>query len=169
MWSPDKVKAGRNEKWIFSRQGGGMDVPLLVFTDLRVVDENLNILHGSLWGQMNIDPDCMSNLARLLVQSVVTGCTAMINRRLLELSLRMPEQASMHDRWIGLIVSGMGKYSFVRAPTVLYRISTWQKCHWQTGTAPQTRSLLQRFLHPRIAQKHFLFNGRTVRNRQLLF
>jgi len=153
VWSPDKVSRTKQEMDILASRWG-IDVPLLVFTDLRVVDENLNILHGSLWAKMNIDPGCMANFARLLVQSVVTGCTAMINRRLLELSLRMPEQASMHDRWIGLLVSGMGKYSFVKTPTVLYRQHGRNVIG--TGTAPQARSLLERFLHPRMAQKHFI-------------
>jgi hypothetical protein len=57
----------------------------------------------------------------LLGQSVVTGCTMMLNRRLLELSLQMPDEAPMHDRWIGLVASAMGKTSAVRTQTVLYR------------------------------------------------
>jgi glycosyltransferase involved in cell wall biosynthesis len=99
----------------------GTDLPLLVFTDLQVVDSQLRNLHESFWTHEKIEPDRMDHLALLLGQSVVTGCTMMLNRRLLELSLQMPDEAPMHDRWIGLVASAMGKTSAVRTQTVLYR------------------------------------------------
>ena len=120
VWLPDKVSRTKQamdqleSRW-------GTKVPLLVFTDLQVVDEQLNMLYQSFWTYMNIDPDRMDRLPELMVQSVVTGCTAMLNRPLLELSLRMPAGAFMHDRWIGLLASFLGKSSMVRAQTVLYR------------------------------------------------
>jgi glycosyltransferase involved in cell wall biosynthesis len=120
VWLRDKVSRstqameGLEGKW-------GTNMPLLVFTDLRVVDEKLDVIHNSFWEHMAINPDRIDSLAKLLVQSVVTGCTAMINRPLLELSLRMPKEASMHDRWIALLTSVFGKFSALKAQTVLYR------------------------------------------------
>jgi glycosyltransferase involved in cell wall biosynthesis len=99
----------------------GTDIPFLVFTDLQVVDDQLRNLHESFWTHEKIEPDRTNHLALLLGQSVVTGCTVMLNRRLLELSLQMPDEASMHDRWIGLVASAMGKTSAIRTQTVLYR------------------------------------------------
>jgi hypothetical protein len=132
----------------------GKSAPLLVFTDLRVVDDKLKLINESFWAHMGIDPDCIDRFSEMLVQSVVTGCTTMLNRRLLELALRMPEEASMHDRWIGLLVSGMGKYSFVRTPTVLYR--QHDRNVLGTGAKPQTRSLLQRFSRSEVANRHLI-------------
>ena len=45
----------------------------------------------------------------------------MLNRPLLELAKRMPDEASMHDRWIGLLAATMGKSMAVKTQTVLYR------------------------------------------------
>lgn len=163
VWLPDKVSRTKQAMdQLESRWGTA--VPLLVFTDLHVVDDQLTILHQSFWAHMNIDPDRMDRLAALMVQSVVTGCTAMLNRPLLELSLRMPDEAFMHDRWIGLVASSMGKSSGVRVPTVLYR----QHEHNVLGTgrdaagtaaAKPTRSLLERMRRPRISEGQlFLWN-----------
>jgi hypothetical protein len=70
---------------------------------------------------MKIHPEHIDQFAKLMVQSVVTGCTVMINRPMLELALRMPEAASMHDRWLGLLASALGKSAHLKAQTVLYR------------------------------------------------
>jgi hypothetical protein len=120
VWLPDKVSRTKKAMDQLESQWG-THLPLLVFTDLHVVDEQLKMLYGSFWEFMRIDPERIDRLAKLMVQSVVTGCTAMLNRPLLELSLRMPEEASMHDRWIGLLASAMGKSSILKAQTVLYR------------------------------------------------
>jgi hypothetical protein len=155
VWLPAKVT--RTKQAMDQLQSRwGAKIPLLVFTDMHVVDENLTILHESFWSRMNINPDRMRSLAKLLVQSLVTGCTAMLNRPLLELSLRMPDEAFMHDRWIGLLAAFMGKSSEVRIPTVLYR----QHEHNVLGTGrdaagmaagKETRSLLERGRRPRIS------------------
>jgi hypothetical protein len=156
VWLPDKVSRTKQamdqleSRW-------GTKVPLLVFTDLHVVDDKLTVLQQSFWAHMSIKPDRMDRPAALMVQSVVTGCTAMLNRPLLALSLRMPDEAFMHDRWIGLLASFMGKSSGVEIPTVLYR----QHEHNVLGTgrdlatnaeAKPTRSLLERMLRPRISE-----------------
>lgn len=120
VWLPDKVsKTMRSMNQLLSRWGDS--TPLLVFTDLHVVDSQLRMIHESFWKHERIDPGCIDRLTRLLGQNVVTGCTAMLNRRLLDISLEMPEGAHMHDRWIGLLASAMGKAGIVRSQTVLYR------------------------------------------------
>jgi len=99
----------------------GAAVPLLVFTDLRVVDDQLKTLHESFWTQAGIDPSRLRKLATVLVQNPVTGCTTLINRPLLNLALHMPEEATMHDAWIGLLASACGSFEALRERTVLYR------------------------------------------------
>jgi glycosyltransferase involved in cell wall biosynthesis len=156
VWLPDKVSRTKQAMDQLETRWG-TKVPLLVFTDLHVVDDKLTILHQSFWAYMDIDPSRMDRLPALMVQSVVTGCTAMLNRPLLGLSLRMPEEAFMHDRWIGLLAAFMGKSSGVGIPTVLYR----QHEHNVLGTGRDlagsaegkpTRWLLERMLRPRISE-----------------
>jgi glycosyltransferase involved in cell wall biosynthesis len=124
VWLPDKVSTSRKameqleSKW---EPGSGTGLPLLVFTDLRVVDDQLRTLHASFWAHEIIKPERIHLFAAVLAQNVVTGCTMMMNRPLLELALRMPEEAFMHDQWIALLACVMGKASVVKAQTVLYR------------------------------------------------
>lgn len=120
IWLPDKVsRTKRAMDELESRWGA--DAPLLVFTDAHVVDDQLRTLHESFWAREKIEPDRIHHLALLLGRSVVTGCTMLLNRRLLELSFAMPSEASMHDRWIGLLACTIGKACAVRAQTLLYR------------------------------------------------
>jgi hypothetical protein len=120
VWLQDKVRRTMQamdkleSRW-------GRDLPLLVFTDLRVVDDQLQSLHPSFWAHAQIEPARINRLQSLLRQNVVTGCTAMLNRRLVELALRMPRQATMHDHWIALLACTMGRSSILNAQTVLYR------------------------------------------------
>ena len=99
----------------------GKKLPLLAFTDLRVVNEHLETIVESYWKLHRINPRQVNHFARLLGQNVVTGCTAMLNRRLLELLLRIPDEADMHDSWAALVASAFGAAEPVPAQTVLYR------------------------------------------------
>jgi glycosyltransferase involved in cell wall biosynthesis len=120
VWLPDKLSRTMQAMDRLESMWG-RHTPLLVFTDLTVVDEVLTPMYESFWARMGIDPTLIDRLSELLVQSVVTGCTTLLNRPLLQLALRMPAEARMHDRWIALLGSTMGKSGIVGARTVLYR------------------------------------------------
>jgi len=94
--------------------------PLLVHTDLTVVDENMNVLGESFWKYANIDPT-QDSVNALILQNVVTGCTLMINKSLLSLSKPIPKEVIMHDWWIALVASLFGEIGIVETPTLLYR------------------------------------------------
>ncbi len=96
------------------------DKPLLVHTDLTVVDENLKLLHNSYWKYQNIDVT-KDNFQRLLVENVITGCTIMINKNLATLSSPIPKDIIMHDWWLGLVASYFGKIAYIDEPTMKYR------------------------------------------------
>lgn len=121
VWFPNKVSRTKQMMDEMERKWEP-HLPLLVFTDLRVVDQNLETVHRSFWGYMGIDPEWVNNLERLLPHPTVTGCTTLINRPMVELASRMPLEAALHDRWIGFLASGMGKAAFLREQTVLYRL-----------------------------------------------
>jgi glycosyltransferase involved in cell wall biosynthesis len=120
VWLPGKVSLARQAMdRLESKMGAAL--PLLVFTDLRVVDAQLQTLQQSFWKYEQLDPHRVDRFAALLSQNVVTGCTMMLNRPLIELALRMPPEAVMHDQWIALLASAMGKAAGIDAQTVLYR------------------------------------------------
>ena len=120
VWLPDKIS--RSMRALHDLEARyGADVPLLVFSDLRVVDEELHSLHESYWANEVICADDIHRLPRILQQNVVTGCTATLNRALVNLALRMAPEAPMHDYWVALIASTMGHAAPLKEATVLYR------------------------------------------------
>ena len=120
VWLPDKVKKTLAAMQDLELQYGAGQ-PLLVHTDLKVVDGKLNVLADSMFFQQNLDAGRKS-LGELLVQNNITGCTMMVNRPLLALlSSTIPPDMIMHDWWCGLIAAAFGAIGFVNEPTILYR------------------------------------------------
>lgn len=100
----------------------GKECPLLVHTDLQVVDDSLRPIASSLWRFQHSDPDgggCALN--RLLIQNCVTGCSVMINRALADLTKPIPVETMMHDWWLALTAAAFGRIGIVSEPTILYR------------------------------------------------
>jgi hypothetical protein len=60
-------------------------------------------------------------LTQLLTENVVTGCTALMNRAMVEAMLPLPEAAQMHDHWAALIARSAGAMHGVAEATMLYR------------------------------------------------
>jgi len=97
------------------------NMPVLIHTDLTVVDENENVLAESFWKLSKLNQKLLSNFNYLGVCNGVTGCTVMINKAAKEISLPFPENISMHDSWIALCVCRKGKIAYIESPTILYR------------------------------------------------
>lgn len=120
VWLPTKIEESlalmqKNEA-IYGKR-----MPLLVHTDLIVVDKQLRTLNNSFWNLSKINPRTAHSLNRLLVQNVITGCTMLINRPLLQLAGLIPQEAIMHDWWIGLVASAFGRIDFLTKSLILYR------------------------------------------------
>lgn len=119
VWNTDKIE--RSLKCLQELEGKhGRDVPILVHTDLVMVDQELQIISDSFFGFRNLDSQS-SQLEQLLIQNIVTGCTVVVNRALLLKALPLPLGATMHDSWLALVATAFGKIGFVDCPTMLYR------------------------------------------------
>ncbi|OHB69183.1 MAG: hypothetical protein A2V70_02080, partial [Planctomycetes bacterium RBG_13_63_9] len=119
VWQRSKVEATlRRMRQI--ECAGGADCPILVHTDMAVVDEHLRMLSPSFWAYQRLDPQRGASLKRLLVQNVVTGCASMINRALLRKAMPIPPGV-MHDGWLALVAAVFGRLECLRRSTMLYR------------------------------------------------
>lgn len=120
IWLPTKIEESfalmQKNETIYGKKS-----PLLIHTDLTVVDKQLRTLGHSFWEFSKINPHSANELNRLLVQNAITGCTMLINQPLLQLAKPIPKEAIMHDWWIGLVASAFGKIDFLAKPTILYR------------------------------------------------
>lgn len=99
----------------------GPTTPLLVFSDLIVVDADLRTVAPSFWKYQGVRPAQCSALNKVVLGNVVTGCTTLMNRPLVDRSLPIPQQATMHDWWVALVAAAFGHVDYVPQGTVLYR------------------------------------------------
>lgn len=118
VWLPEKIQLTYNKMKEIEKEN--VDIPILVHTDLKVTDDKLNVISDSLLKMQNLDYN-RDKLNNLLVQNIVTGCTIMVNRNLLKYIIEIPQYAIMHDWWMALIASTIGKIGFINKPTILYR------------------------------------------------
>ena len=119
VWKPDKIALTLNKMHEMEKQYG-KETPLLVHTDLCVVDETLHTINPSIFAMQDMDYR-RDKLNNLLATNIVTGCTMLFNRSLLQLLKEKPKTAVMHDMWIALTAAAFGKIGFVNRATMLYR------------------------------------------------
>ncbi|HEX4160613.1 MAG TPA: glycosyltransferase family 2 protein [Rhizomicrobium sp.] len=119
IWHADKMERTLQRMKAAERQFG-VATPLLVHSDLRVVDENLRCLAPSFWRYQFVDPR-RTELHQLILQNCVTGCTMMLNRALFELGRPIPTEACVHDHWYALVASAFGHIAAISDPLIEYR------------------------------------------------
>ncbi len=115
VWLPEKLAQSIAE----IRKIDG-SLPAMVFTDLTVVDQDLNLIAVSYWQHRRLAPQ-KETFASLIYGNIVTGCTMLINRPMMTEVARMPGDVLMHDFWIACVAYGIGRCSFISTPTILYR------------------------------------------------
>jgi len=120
VWLPGRLSKPLERIRAIERKVG-RETPVLVHTDLAVVDEDLRTIAPSFWSYSRLDPWRGCRLNRLLVQNVVTGCATMVNRALVRRACPIPPAALMHDWWLALVASALGRIEAVADQTVLYR------------------------------------------------
>lgn len=117
IWKNDKV-----EKSVKKIEETKSD---LVYSDLEVVDENLNITYKSYWKLKGIYNKIKkyNNFDSLYLNNFVTGCTIISKKELIEKVLPLPTTSKyvLHDYWIALIISQNGKIDYIEEPLIKYR------------------------------------------------
>jgi len=117
VWLSNKISVTLQKM----KQSEKADMPVLVHTDLKVVDAQLDVLSESFFEHSNFRKQFKLN--EVLIQNFVTGCTVMMNRPLVELMNRVEDcdEILMHDWIAAVLATSIGKVAFVDTPTMLYR------------------------------------------------
>lgn len=119
VWLPNKIELTLNA--MKAAEQNCPNKPILVHTDLKVVDETLNPVAESFWKLHRISPESDCRLKKIIYRNIVTGCTVMINKKAKEISMPFPPEVNIHDWWIALNAAKYGKIIHIATPTVLYR------------------------------------------------
>lgn len=121
IWFNDKVE--KSLELMDSKESSvGTSTPIGVFSDLEVVGEDLRPIAKSIWAYIDVSPRLAESIKRLAIRNCIIGCTMMINKYALRLSLPIPTEAVMHDWWVGLVIlKNRGYLLPITQPTALYR------------------------------------------------
>lgn len=138
VWLPNKISITLNKMKELEKVYGSKK-PVLVHTDLKVVNKDLELLNKSFCKYSNIDPK-RNALNKLLVKNTVTGCTMMMNSKLKKVISEIPKECVMHDHWISLVASVCGIIEFIDIPTILYRQ------HGNNQIGANNNSLFKKFI-----------------------
>lgn len=97
------------------------DMPLLVHSDLALIDGAGAAIHPSFMHLQRIRHESAAPLRTLLVQNFVTGCSMCANAALLQVALPIPSDVAMHDWWFALCAAATGRLVFIPDATAKYR------------------------------------------------
>lgn len=120
VWLPHKIQ-GTCAALQQAEAELGVATPLLVHSDLCVVNSDCEIISPSFMNSQkffHVDKDAIKTL---VVQNFVTGCTVLMNRALVTIALPLPRNCIMHDWWLALVAATCGKLLYVNQATIYYR------------------------------------------------
>ena|GEM_PF-264127 len=123
VWLPDKLARSMQAMEALQAEAGA-DVPLLVYGDLAVVDEELHEIAPSLMRRQHFtpEPDGLAALRVLACMNFAVGCTMLLNRALRDIACPIPTGAVFHDWWLPLACAAAGgRLGYVDAPLLRYR------------------------------------------------
>lgn len=119
VWMPDKIKLTLK---VFKSLESKLDPsgPLLVHSDLEVVDKNMNTTIPSMNAYLNNRKQRVEK-SSLIFSNPITGCTVCVNRALVDL-VQNYEKAIMHDWFLGLLcLYRHGKVFYLDKTLIKYR------------------------------------------------
>lgn len=121
VWSDDKLDLLVQRCKQMETQHRGQ--PCMVYSDLKVVDAHLGLLNSSFLNQVRARPQDIT-YKTLLAENAIPGCAMLFNTSLADLFRARDFDATsaiMHDWWIVLLASTLGKISHVPSRLVNYR------------------------------------------------
>lgn len=113
VWLEDKI-----ETMLAAARQYPDQLPLMVYTDLCVVDQNLQVMNQSMIRSQSHHAN--TELVQELTENTVTGGVAMINHALAE-RWRTLDNIIMHDWYLAVLATAIGKLVHIDQPGELYR------------------------------------------------
>lgn len=97
----------------------------LVYTDLKVVNQNLEEINPSFMRMMKFYQKAIkyTDYRSVYLYNTVTGCTIMSKKKFINNIVPIPNQSKyvIHDLWIALVVGLSGKVVYMDEADILYR------------------------------------------------
>ena len=119
VWHPDKVRTEMAAMHQAEARHPGK--PILVHSDLTVVDEDLSPIAPSFFRYSGLRPERLCTFDKAVLP-FVTGCTVLLNAAARQAMQSPPSMVTMHDTWATLCtLRAGGEVVLVDKPLVKYR------------------------------------------------
>lgn len=119
VWLNDKLELSLSQ--MLYLETANLDKPIMICTDVKCVNNEMEILHESFFKSMRFIDGVVGNVEKMLALNEVQGCTIMINRTLIPFIYPIPKFMKIHDMWIGIHAANFGKAEYLHHQTLLYR------------------------------------------------
>lgn len=121
IWQPDKVE--RSITRMREEERNTPNIPIVVHSDLQLVDQDANPLGETSWGKQHLTSSWFDTLeANYIWVTRYSGCTMLFNEQAKNVSLPLDKRVDWHDLWIGLRTNmNHGRIVALDGCTILYR------------------------------------------------
>lgn len=113
VWMPNKIEISYRK---ITEIQQSRNIPIIVHTDLRVVDTNLNLIAESYWGTVDLLVDRPYKYAEFCHYNNITGCAMIFNRKLRDMSINELDISlpyyMHHDHYLGMLALKYGGLIF---------------------------------------------------------
>jgi len=120
IWDPLKIEIMLFRMNLLEKSNP--NCPISIFCDLKIIDENSKIIKPSLSKIHRVNHLLLQDSYYISFLNPSPGCALMINREMKEAALPFGSNTVMHDWWILIIASLIGKIDYIQTPLVFYRV-----------------------------------------------
>jgi len=148
VWLPTKIEHSLQKMHELEKK----HQPIVVFSDLQIVDSELQLIHPSFLEQNKLRMDIATQFKYICVANCVAGCTILMNREAKKQVLPFPAEIPMFDWWIAAKIARIGILDYIPDATILYRQHASNVCG--THTVSYTH-YIKRLCHiPKMLQEY---------------
>lgn len=131
VWLKDKIRITYERYCLI---GQAKTKPVVIHTDVSVVDEELNVMASSYWKDINMNPDKINRYEYLCVSCYTNGNTMLFNSKAKSLCFPMINNIIMHDKYVSSrVLKNNGVVVAIHEPLVLYRQHGSNVCGFTVG------------------------------------
>lgn len=120
VWLPQKIQVCIDEIKV-AEDAHGRNTPILVHSDMVVVDSELKVMSKSMWSAAHFNPDAIKTFEYVGIHCFVGGATCLFNNAAKECSYPLSSEVYLHDLWIALNVIRKGIIISIHKQLLLYR------------------------------------------------
>ena len=124
------------------------DTPVLCCSDATVADAALQPMKGTYFERHGVRVSDGRDLAlsRLLFRNFAIGATTMVNSALARRCREVPAAAIMHDWWMALVATALGRAVVLTEPLILYRQHSANEIGSRLRAVPRTWVQMEGYL-----------------------